>query len=182
MPTAQPSEAAETGGMDGFRLFAAQVEAALQAGDEEFFVQRAETSSLVCPNEFEPRCSGQADGSSVEGVWLAHWQSEGSLLTPEDFRAEVSSYLDSLSAPILFALATDSRETGSLIGREPPVFFAIAGEDGDALDLVRVFEFGFAEDEWRLRVMMTVPGVGEEDWVSGACADCYEEWERWEQP
>jgi hypothetical protein len=168
--------------MDGFRLFATQVEAALQAGDEEFFVQRAETSNLVCPNEFEPRCSGQADGASVEGVWLAHWQSEGSLVTPDDFRTEVSNHLDSLSAPILFALATDSREGGSLIGQEPPVFFAIVGEDGDPLASVRVFEFAFVEDEWRLRVMMTVPGVGQEDWVSGTCADCYEEWERWEQP
>jgi hypothetical protein len=166
--------------MEGFRLFAEQIEAALQAGDEEFFFQRAETSSLVCPNEFEPRCSGEADGSSVEGVWLAHWQSEGSLLTPEDFRTEVSDYLDSLSAPILFALATDSRETGSLIGAEPPVFFAIVGQEGDPVDSVRVFELRFAGAEWRLRVMMTVPGVGQDDWVSGACADCYEDWEPWE--
>ena len=84
----------------------------------------------------------------MEGVWLAHWQSEGSLLTPEDFRTEVSNYLDSLSAPILFALATDSRETGSLIGDEPPVFFAIVGQEGDPIDSVRVFELRFAGDEW----------------------------------
>jgi hypothetical protein len=165
--------------MEGFRLFAGQIEAAIRAGDEEFFLQRAETSTLVCPNEFEPRCSGQADGSSVEGIWLAHWQSEGSLLTLEDFGSEVSNYLDSLSAPILLALATDSRATGSLVGDEPPVFFAIVGEEGDPVDLVRVFELRFAGQEWRVKVMMTVP-VGNDDWVSGACADCYEDWERWE--
>ena len=179
--TEAATEAAEAGGIEGFRAFAPQIQAAVQSADADFFLDRAEISTTTCPNEFEPRCDGQPEGATFDGIWLAYWRSEGSLLTVEQMRDELSGYLESLSTPELRALAFDSREgEGSHITGPTPVSYAVISGEGDPAETTRIIEFKFSEGEWRTRVLMVGGPLSEEDWLSGTCTDCYEEWERWE--
>lgn len=175
--TASPTPAEEMGGMEGFRAFAPQLEAALEAGNLDFFVEVAEISTATCPNEFLLRCEGQPEGSTIDGILLGRWGSEGSLLTVDDFRADLEEYLASLSHPQLYAIASLNRDMGGVIGG--PAVLAIVTSAEEPTEFVRVFEFVGTDDTWRLRMMILVGGPLAAEWLSGDCTDCYDYWERY---
>ncbi len=160
-----------------FRGFSPQVQAAVESRDVDFFLDSAQTSTLTCPNEFEPRCEGQPEGAEIEGIAFGRWRSERSLLTPEEFRGNLTAYLDSLPDPALYALARPERDIGGLIGG--PAFFAVAVSSDNPSNTTRIFGFVFLDGEWRMSLMMEAPVLAEE-WLSGECSDCYDQWERWE--
>lgn len=175
--TPEATATVATGDLEGFRVFAGQVEAALEGRDVDFFMAIAEMSSMTCPSEFEPRCEGQPGGTVIEGIWHGRWRSEGTLLTSDSFRDEVTAYLDSLSHPTLYAVALLDRYVGGIIGG--PAFFAVAASSDDLLTTTRVFEFVWQDGNWRMPLVMEAPVLAEE-WLTGDCDDCYDDWERWE--
>jgi len=178
-PTPSPSPTATAapapGSMESFRAFARQIEAAVKAGDAEFFMGIAKISTIVCPNEFESRCDGQPDGAQIEGVWFGRWHSEGSLLSEDEMRAAISAYLDSLADPALHAIGR--RDGAGLVGQVS--FFAVVVSAERPGESTYVFEFVPRGAAWSFASVMEAPVLAEE-WLSGGCGECYAEWERWE--
>ncbi len=182
-PTPTPTPAPETptpppqsGGMEGFRSFAEQIEAAVKARDADFFFDIASTATATCPNEFVQQCEGQPEGSEVQGINVGWWHSEGTILEPDQFRQEVASYLDSLAQPALYAIG---RRQNPLGAPEGPSFFAVVVSADDPQNTTRVFEFIFTDEAWRMSLDLRVSALAEE-WLNGDCSDCYDHWELWE--
>lgn len=173
--TPQATATVATGDIESFRVFARQVEAALEGRDADFFMAIAETSSMTCPSEFEPRCEGQPEGTVIEGIWHGRWRSEGSLQTPDEMVAALVSYLGSLADPSLHAIGL--REGAGLVGELS--FFAVVASSDEPEESTYVFEFVPSGGAWRFASVMEAPVLAEE-WLSGDCDDCYDHWERWE--
>jgi len=169
-----PMEAAETGGFEGFRAFARQIEAAVDASDVEFFLSRRLISTTTCPDEFEAKCQGQPDGSTVDGFWIGKWGSHVFLRTDEHLRTELSQYFATALPAALLAVAEQNRDPGNVIG---PTSMAIVGPSGDSPQPVRVFQFVWLDGSWRLKALTAAPP---EEWLTGDCAECYDEFEVWE--
>jgi hypothetical protein len=161
--------------MESFRAFAPQIEAAVKARDAGFFMGIGKISTIVCPNEFESRCDGQPDGAQIEGVWFGRWRSEGSLLSEDGMREAISTYLDSLADPALHAIGR--RDGAGLVGEVS--FFGVVNSAERPEESTYVFEFVPSGSAWRFASVMEAPVLAEE-WLSGDCAECYAEWERWE--
>jgi len=180
-PTAQPTPSPAAtgtpapGSMEDFRAFAQQIEAAVRAGDAGFFMGMAKSSTIICPNEFESRCEGRPDGTQIEGVWFGRWHSEGSLLSEDEMRAAISTYLDSLADPALHAIGR--RDGAGLVGQVS--FFAVVVSAERPGESTYVFEFVPRGAAWSFASVMEAPVLAEE-WLSGGCGECYAEWERWE--
>jgi hypothetical protein len=171
--TPTPTAVPEAAGMAGFRAFAVQIEAAVEARDVDFFLSNAQISTTSCPNDFEPRCQGLPDGATVEGIWLGKWRSHAFLLTPEDFHANLTDYFASLPEPTLIAIAGLERVVGGVIGG--PASFAIVGAPDDSTQST-IFQFVSINGTWRFKLT----GGGGQEWLSGDCADCYyDTWEPW---
>ena len=173
LPTAPAAPA--PGSMEDFRAFARQIEAAVKAGDAEFFMAAAKSSTIVCPNEFESRCEGQPDGTQIEGIWFGRWRSEGSLFTKDEMRASITAYLNSLSDPTLQAIGR--RDGAGPVGEVS--FFAVVASSERPEESTYVFEFIPPGAAWRFASVMEAPVLAEE-WLNGSCAECYTDWERWE--
>jgi hypothetical protein len=176
-PSTAPTATAavrDEAGFDGFRAFAPSIDTAVEAGDVDFFLARASPSTVTCPNEFEPMCVGQPDGSTVDGVWQLFWQSEGYLLTPDGLETALSGLLSASPEPALLAIAGDDSE--GIAGG--PASFAVVGPPGSDQAL-RVLEFAFADGEWQLKAIIDVPAGASGEWLSGDCMDCYDEFEAW---
>jgi hypothetical protein len=89
--TALPGEAS---GWEGFREFAAKMEAALAAKDVEFFLDRAHFSDYTCPgpNEFNP-CEREGQVLSVV-TFVPVLPSEPTLLESDTLRDNVQRFVD----------------------------------------------------------------------------------------
>jgi len=175
--TPEPTPTVSPADLESFRAFAPQVETALEARDVDFFLEIAMTSTITCPDEFEPRCEGQPPGTIVEGIWLGRWQIEASLLTRDSFRERLAAYLESLANPTVYAIGQLSGDVGGTV--ETPAFFAVVGSPDDLPNTTAVFEFEMMEGAWRMPLVSEI-SVLTEEWLSGKCTECYDHWERWE--
>ena len=177
LPTPSPAATGTPapGSMEDFRAFAKQIEAAVRAGDAGFFMGMAKSSTIICPNEFESRCEGLPDATQIQGIWFGRWRSEGSLFSEDQMRASITAYLNSLSGPALHAIGR--RDGAGLVGQVS--FFAVVASSERPEESTYVFEFVHSGGNWRFASEMEAPVLAEE-WLSGGCAECYTEWERWE--
>jgi hypothetical protein len=191
-PTPSPTAPPETGGMDGFRTFAQQIEQAIASGDTQFFIDRARLSEITCPEEpaevIDPRCLGEPGGTVIEGVFAGAWRSEAHLLALDSLRDDLANGLASLSSPVLYAIgdqsswASEPNTLANLHGFEN-AFFAVvtSSDDSSNATLVLTFEFPSDEARWLLAVVTSaLTSTGAEEWLSGDCTECYDHWERWE--
>jgi hypothetical protein len=94
-PTAvvTPSAAAENDGWEGFRAFAAQIEAAVADADVDFFVDRAAFREFVCPGPGGeiPQC--QEAGQILRAINAAVLPASGGyLLEPDDVRRSIAGF------------------------------------------------------------------------------------------
>lgn len=159
---------------ESFRRLAPEIETAIRGRNADFFLGVAQTSSVTCPHEFEPRCEGQPEGTVVEGVSLGFWRSEGSLLTREEMRDDLAQYFRSLNEPALHALAW-----GPEADAAGPTAYAVAVSTDDPENTTRVLGFVPQDGAWRMLQVIVVPVLADE-WLSGDCTDCYDHWERWD--
>jgi hypothetical protein len=195
-PTAEETPAGETGGFDGFRAFAQQIEAAVEGRNVQFFVERARLAELTCTGEeFPLPCASQPAGTTLTGIWSRAWASDASaLLSLEEYTLWLEDYfttaLDDLSdsygsgSLTLYALAHREAEgaellraiTTSIVDRYP------AGTPiGRTEREAHVFDFEFEDGRWQFAgEMVALTSVTSLDWLSGDCAECYDHWERWE--
>lgn len=180
-PTREPTPVPETGGMDGFRAFAQQIELAIADRDDQFFIDGAKISTTTCPNEFEPRCDDQPVGTVIEGVWMGLWRSEGSLPALDSLSEDLAGYLGSLSNPMLYAIGDNSGHVSAFFGLEN-AFFAVVVSSDDPVNTTRVVTFEFSPEErgWQTAMVTKVGTSLTEEWISGDCTECYDHWERWD--
>ena len=184
------------GGMEGFRPFAGEIERAIAQKDSQFFVERAVLQQETCPGDQElGPCAGQPAGAVVIGIPSGVYQSDGGgFIPPEDFAQDLVRYVGGalteqsdaygVGAVALYALARSEDE-----GRE--VFHAITTSIVDTYPggypigsverEAHIFSFEFEDGRWRFtREGAAVVSLSSSDWLSGNCAECYKEWERWQ--
>lgn len=194
-PPASPTSILEAAGPDGFRAFAAQIEAALDAGDMEFFLDRAEAELVTCTAENMIGLGGPIcdfEGQTYTGFPMGRWRSEGNILPVEDvadfgISLRENALLEASDdfgdgALRIYALSVDETEATAIITAlvERPANFAGEGP----LRVVRVTSWTFAGDQWRFTFLLTASVLAEEflapcppalDYVIG-------DWERYPDP
>jgi len=194
-PTPSPSPVAtpaESGGLDGFRAFAAQIAAAVATGDGAFFAERGLEDEMTCDGSEElGPCAGQPGGTVLRGIPGAAAQSDAfGLFSPADYADLLADWFaaanPSLSdeygsgAVTLYALAHRPASPG---GEEAyqAIVTGIFTSGPSTLRQARILSFQFLDGSWRLtrELFATVPQTADA-YLSGACAECYDDWERWE--
>lgn len=197
-PLASPeaTSTGESGGMEGFRTLATEIERAIAQNDSQFFIERAVLQSETCPDEpqeFGP-CAGQPAGAIVTGIPSGIYQSDaGGFLQPEDFAKDIPRYAGAAltertdayggGAVALYALARSEDGTTEVfhaittsIVDTYPTGYPIGSVEREA----HIFSFQFQDGRWRFtRMGAAVVSLSSSDWLSGQCAECYQDWERW---
>lgn len=185
-PSPSPAAAPESGGSDGFRAFAARIAAAVADADGAFFADRGLQGETTCDGteELGP-CAGQAAGTVLRGIPSAIVQSDAfAYFTPEEYAAVMGDWFGDArgdladeyggGAPALYALAADGADTHLAI------VTAIVQSGPATLRQARILSFQFLDGRWRLTLDLYATVAATADaYLSGACADCYDSWERW---
>jgi len=155
-----PVDGAETGGIDGFRAFAARIADALTASDASFFSHRVVVDEITCVgDESVAPCAGQPAGTILRGVFSALSGTDASsffesdeyeALLQEWFASDRPDLSDELGSGILtlYALAYMNTAQPIYLGILTGIFEA--GTAGDARQEARVLHFQFVEGNWRL--------------------------------
>ncbi len=195
MPTAvseTPTPPPESGGMDGFRAFAALIDAALAENDASFFAGRGVEDELVCTGEevLSP-CSAYPPGTILRGIPYGIYASDASgLAPPDEYEVMVESWFASArpdrndefgsGAPTLYALA---HRMANPVAQEAylAIVTAIVLREGVDERQSRILAFQVVEGRWRLiDETFAWPPHTRDQWLSGECTECYDHWERWE--
>jgi len=194
-PTAQPTPTSvatptavpEPGGRTGFRAFAALIDAAIADANGRIFIDRAQLSEVTCTGEEElGPCTGAAAGL-VDGIWQGLWRTDAvGLVPPEQIAFGFESFVtdaeggesDGFGAgsAALYALASGRQGEGEAFYA---VVTAISPGDAGPERRIAVYQFTFDGERWRLYRVVEAGALFEE-WLSGNCTDCYDQWARWE--
>ena len=114
-PTVAPTAAAGNNGpatsiSPAFRRFAGQINAALQAGNIDFFRQRAKTERVVCTAENTPAQLGgpscERVGQEFDGFAVGNWRSHGSAVPVESALTQLARLWTQNTAPAADAYGT----------------------------------------------------------------------------
>jgi hypothetical protein len=170
-----------------FRAFAAEVEAATAVGDAAFFADRGIEIEVICRGDEQlGQCMNEPAGTVIRGIPGAAWLSDASALIPRaDYEVLVSEW---------FAAAIPGESDGHGNGTPRLValgqssegeFLAIASliRDAGASSIqrqCRAFRFSLVDGSWALRgEIFCYATATSDDWLSGACVECYDYWEAW---
>ena len=187
LPETSPTP--DTAGLGGFRAFAGQIAQAIRDGDGQLFVDRAQPTQVMCTGKEEDYpCFWHAAGF-LEGIWFERWRTEVvDLVPPEDVAADFESFVSAAAAgesdrfgrgeAALYAIASGP---GAPAFRESfyAILTAISGQPPGRSTIA--YQFSFSQGRWRL--LGEVHAWDESlfvEWLNGTCADCYDQWERWE--
>lgn len=193
--TATPDYGEEPGA-EGFRAFAAQVQAALDAQDAVFFRDRLQPMEGTCTDEDIALNLLPGVCEELGKHWTAfpvgYWRSEGVLVPAEEALGAVAELWATVvpnaadgfggASPRVFALTLsqgageDSTTVLTSIIERPPDF---AGEG--PLRIVRVLHWSFDGERWRLTRLLVASVLAEEFLVpcSEALAYTSGSWERY---
>jgi len=185
--TPTPTAVPEPGGRTGFRAFAALIDAAIADANGRIFIDRAQLSEVTCTGEEElGPCTGAAAGL-VDGIWQGLWRTDAvGLVPPEQIAFGFESFVadaeggesDGFGAgsAVLYALASGWQGEGEAFYA---VVTAILPGDAGPERRIAVYQFTFDGERWRLYGVFEAGALFEE-WLSGNCTDCYDQWARWE--
>ncbi len=206
-PTSTPSSTPtpvmvpETGGLEGFRLFAGRIEAALVARDGAFFAERGVETEMTCAGDEQlGPCTEQPAGTVLRGIPGAAWKSDAfALFAPGEFDAMLVDWFSGAlpdesdahgdGAVRLFALALGGGGNGQFLAIATAIL-----DSGPATGVqrqTRILRFQFDGTRWLLDgETFAAVSFTSEDWLSGnspTCYDregsplpCYTDWERWQ--
>jgi hypothetical protein len=188
-PTSSPTP--EVHDLDGFKRFAANIVEAVATRSGQLFAERARESSTKCAGteELGP-CAGKPAGTELEGVWWGLWRTDAVELHPPDtIASDFESFVADAEAGESDGFGAGSAALYALAHNRPGVFgegeayYAILTGifEGDAGMERRIaaYQFSFDGERWRLYSVIEA-GPLYEEWLSGECPDCYDQWERWE--
>jgi hypothetical protein len=193
-PTATIS-ASQTGPPSGtplaaFRPFAENVKQALLNGDVSSILGTAVQSTITCKNELG-LCAGQPSGSTATGLPHVVWQQDSdTVLSSEAFGSVMKEFLGATSQTpppgypkfaAIIAIDNPERISEVFAGKGQLFGVVIASvvaqpEGAPPAERAQVLLFQSDGSEWRL-VGGINSGSAIEDWTSGSCSDCYDDWE-----
>jgi len=163
-PTATPPAA-----LKEFAAFGGQVDKAVKDRSTAFFLTNPLLTDIECPNELMDQCGDGPTPTIISGILLGAWRSEAFPRTLNDFGISVGEYL--AKGPRLRALAAD--QSG-----DDTFYYAVTAVDGDP-ESTAVFSYKESAGTYRLYALIFAPSLGDE-WISGTCTDCYDQWMLWE--
>jgi len=177
--------------LDGFKQFATNIVEAVESRSGQLFAERARESSAKCAGteELGP-CAGKPAGTELEGVWWGLWRTDAVELHPPDtIASDFESFVADAEAGESDGFGAGNAALYALAHNRPGVFgegeayYAVMTGifEGDAGMERRIaaYQFSFDGERWRLYSVIEA-GPLYEEWLSGECADCYDQWERWE--
>ena len=155
----------------------------------------ARPQRLTCDGESFAPCEGLPEGTVLEGIYVTELATEEVRIVPvpevaQDF-AEIlgrapSDVADEFGGarPVLYALATKGvgQEGGSLYYAVVSAMQFRPPAMEDLVRLVRAYQFAMdtaSPAGWVMIGTLRADTLTEK-WLSGECADCYDQWERWE--
>ncbi len=166
-PVEQPGDA-------GFRQFASDVQDALARQDVEFFLNRAQTTKVVCTAEDlqgglgGPLC--EFEGQTYDGFPIGRWRSEGNIVPVADALSQLEMLFENVlpsaedgfgdGEVLVYALSLDGRRADAVITGliERPASFAGSGP----LRGVVVSSWSFERQRWTLTSVLGAFVLGEE--------------------
>ena len=154
-----------------FRDFAGQIASAIQDKDASFFLQDPVIHTEDCSS------MGCASGT-VSGVDFGGWLGEASPYSIDTLHGYLAYFFDAQAK--LFGIAAVHSDRGGAIGG--PATFAVLTANTVTSASVVVLEFIHDGNLWRLKQVMEAGSVREQpsEWLSGACAQCYDYFEPWQ--
>jgi hypothetical protein len=163
---------------ESFRDHASRTQDAVQSQDTNFFIDNAVLGSLECPNELQGDC-GFPYPTTIVGIRVGLWRSEGTVQPPDEFRQTLGDYL--ASNPRLYALAALNRDAGGGIGG--PAYYAILNSIAAPSETTVALQFINDGGAWRFSLYLNArtPDSSTSEWLSGTCSECYDYWETWEE-
>jgi hypothetical protein len=191
---ATATEQSESDGEDGFRAFAAQIEAALEDDDGLFFAERAVEQDLICAGDEQVGlCTDQPAGTAFRGIPRGIFQTDAFALTSADDYADDLVYWFENAHPGLEDAFGDGTVALYAVAYKPAggggeeayqaIITAIVTSDPESVRQARSLSFRFVDGRWRLtgEIAANLPQTAEA-WLSGGCDYCYDRWERWKGP
>ncbi len=180
--TAGPTVAA--GSFSDFRLFAAEIDSALQNKNVSFFGKYATATTWTCTGE-EPAgvCTSLPADKTLEGIPVAYDWARYELLDIENYKTRWQTTFTSRGAVKLAAIAQRFGDNPFTImaGQSFLAIVSIAEESAPAsIQEVRVLFFEYYENSWHLAgELIVVEGV--QAWIDNTCSMCYDTWEGWQK-
>lgn len=186
-----PTTAPGSPSIDESRTFATSIDSALTAGDGAFFADRGIQTEVTCAGEEQlGPCVEQPAGTVLRGIPGFVWRSDASwLFPPDEYAATLRDWFSSARPDLsdeygdggvtLFAIAQKSVPDEELLAIATAIRYT--GPATEIQRQARVFRFVRGKGSWALRgeIFAAVSSTSE-DWLSGKCAKCYDDWERWE--
>ena len=188
-PVASPSPLPGT-----FHEFAAEIDAALRAGDAAFFGERLQTEPVVCdetntpPRLGDPAC--EFIGQQFDGVLVGSWRSEGAVVPAEAaiehferlFATSLPDESDQFGTggPRVYAISAGEMSSGAVVTAlvERPPEFAGEGPLRAVLSTHWVYVGG---GQWRLGSMIVAYVLAEDFLIpNNEVRPYYPNWERFE--
>jgi len=182
----------ESGGMTGFRAFGRQIEAALAGGDASFFSDRGVEEEMICAGDEQlGPCVEQPAGTVLRGIPGTAWKSDAFGVTPSaEYATMLSEWLADArpdqsddygsGAVKLWSLAQAHSDSQT----ESLAIATLIRETGPATGIqrqARIFRFAFTDGKWLLlSETLAAVSFSANDWLTGHCEQCYDQWERWE--
>lgn len=197
-PTATAAAPSETGGFDGFRAFAKQIEVALFGRNAQFFIERTRIVEMTCEGEAElGPCAGKPPGTLLRGIPGSVSESDGSaIFSAEEYEQSLRRYFGAAREELSDEYGSGSLAVYALAQKErggEQVFFAIAtaivdiyptgAPIGNSEREAHAFNFSFLGDRWQFAgETVAVVSGSSYHWLSGESPSYYDQWERWEGP
>ncbi len=189
---AEPTLAVETGGIQGFRVFARLIEQAIAEKDSQFFVERAVLSEGTCTGEevLGP-CPGQPAGTTLTGILGyfvpgdADWPEEYAQVLDQYFGAALGEMSDEYGSGslVLYALfqipdsegtATFLAITTSIVDTVQTAEYVLTGRE------VHAFRFQFEDGRWRFtEELVASVTAGSPLFLEPPPGENSVDWERW---
>jgi hypothetical protein len=186
-----------------FRSFATQLDKALRTADVQFFLDHVSFEDLICANDFTapPSCAGQAPGSTVPGIIVGVFQSEGFGLDAAGYRQFIREFLTNVATeasdaygdakPRLYAYAIfrpEFQRPSTAPETIEAIAIRIAGPrpvepqvPGPPLERGAVlFSASFDGQRWTITHLATGPASDLIDPTDPNAVRLFEFWQRWE--
>ena len=173
--TACNGGATESGGMDGFRAFARQIDEAVASGDGTLLEQQVASGGV----DFWTGDVG------ILGAPRERARSAFEHLVSEALTGESDEFGGGEARSFAIAKSSDEPRDEE---RYQAILSAIVplGYEPGSYRTVQVYEFGFRGDRWVLVTVIVNPHAGLSvypfagAWLRGECDICFDHWERWE--
>lgn len=177
-PTASPTPAA--GSFADFQVFAAQIAAALQAGETSFFEDYAAPSTWYClDDEVLGVCKDLPADTTLEGIPVTYDWRIYEVHSVESYK-EMWQTIFTDHANVKLVATANRFGDNPLMPMASQSFFVIVSVENTEYSTqgVRVLFFEYTEAWQLVGELVTVENTA--SWLDGTCSTCYDAWTAWQ--